>query len=275
MNEKPLVSVLSPCYNSEEYVERMLKSILGQTYENIELICIDDGSTDDTASIIKKYIQIYEAKGKKLIYMLCDHKGQAAAINAGLKIIQGEYFTLIDSDDFLDERSIEIRANALINNRDYGVVASDYYIVNENDIHTIIGKGNEYCGNLCFQENQFFIALTGYSPVVPLSYMIRTNDMRKINPNMEINECIEGQNFQILLPMYYHFKRIFIDEPLGYYVIRNDSHAHVNRTREQVKLRNQNLLKMLEEVFFDMNLSKKDITRYTKMSIFYKMLEDA
>lgn len=271
---EPLVSVLCPCFNSAAYVERMLHSILEQTYANVELICIDDGSTDRTAELINSYISIFQRRGKSLICLQCEHKGQAAAVNAGLKMMRGEYFCLVDSDDFLVESSIEKRVGILEKNKDYSIAVSDYYKVYEEDIHTVVGKGNEWYGDLCFQPYQFFLLLCGYSAVVPIGYMIRTKDMKKINPPMEINECVEGQNYQILLPMYYYYRRIYIDEPLGYYVIRKDSHDHVKRTREEQKTRYCNLIRMLREVLEGLGLPPWKAEQYIRMSVFYKSLEE-
>ena len=73
--------------------------------------------------------------------------------------------------------------------------------------------------------------------------------------------------------MYYYFKRGFIDEPLGYYVIRNDSHSHVTRTREQERERYARLLAMLEEVLSSLGIQSYEIQRYKKLSIFQKFLE--
>lgn len=270
----PLVSILTPCYNSEKYILRMLDSILKQTYPNIELICIDDGSTDKTEKIIKEYIPIFESNGKTLVYLYKEHKGQAAAVNAGLKIINGAYFGLLDSDDYLVDESIEKRVAALEENPNYGVVASDYFIVDENDLETVIGLGNDYIGNLCYQPYQFYLALEGYSAVTPLGYLIRTDDMRKINPQMNINECREGQNYQLLLPLYYHYKRLFIDEPLGYYVVRNDSHGHMKRSQREMNERYTRLLQMLEEVLLELKMPYAEIQKCLKISSFNNNLEN-
>lgn len=276
MNERktPLVSVLTPCYNSENFIARMLESVLHQTYPNIELICIDDGSVDNTGKIIKRYIPLFASMKKRLLYMRNEHMGQAAAINAGLKVIQGKYFTLLDSDDFLINTSIEKRVCALEEHSEYDIVASDYYIVNENDLTRVIGKGNDYIGNLSYQPHQFYLLLTGYSAVTPLGYLIRTEAMKKINPKMEINECIEGQNYQILIPLYYYYKRFYIQEALGYYVVRNQSHGHLKRSRQELKDRYTRLWQMLEEILSSMNLPEMEIQRYMGISMFRRRLED-
>lgn len=272
--DAPLISILTPCYNSEPFLARMLDSILLQTYPNIEVICINDGSTDKTSDIIQKYISVFNNNNKKLVYIEGEHQGQASAINKGLKKIRGDFFGLLDSDDYLTSDSLEKKVKALQNNLDFDVVSTDYYIVHESDLQSVIGSGNRYNKAFCNQPNQFLLLLQGYSTVTPLSYMIRTEAMRKINPDMEINECIEGQNFQILLPIYYRYKRMYIDEKLGFYVVRDNSHDHAKRTRVELMQRYENLLKMIDEVLSIEKIGKKEKERYLKLSVFNKYLED-
>lgn len=276
MNKKcPLVSIITPCYNSEKYIGRMMDSILDQTYSNIELICVDDGSTDLTVEKIGEYKEKFENKKYRLTCITAEHKGQAAAVNAGLKFVEGEYIGVLDSDDFLINTSIEKRVNILETHRDYAIVASDYYIVNETDLGTVIGRGNDFVGDLAFQPNQFTLTIIGFSLVTPVGYLIRVSDMKKINPNMEINECVEGQNYQILLPLYYFYKRYYIDEPLAFYVIRKDSHAHSYRSRSQILERNKNLNNMLYDILRSLGMRESEIIKYQRMSIFSKLIGDA
>ena len=89
MNE--IVSVVTPCYNSEKYIEAYLRSLLEQTYSDLEIILVDDGSTDRTAEIIQSYRPVFEAKGISLYYLYQEHENQAAAVNRGLKKVTGEY----------------------------------------------------------------------------------------------------------------------------------------------------------------------------------------
>lgn len=270
-----LVSIICPCFNSERFIQRMLDSVRNQTYKNLEIICVDDGSEDSTINIVESNVSLFENEGMRLICKKKAHGGQAAAVNYALKWIKGEYFTLIDSDDFYTPESVQKRVEALEENQDCSVAVSDYFIVNENDITTIIEKGNDYCHNFAFQPRQFFLLLSGLSPVTPIGYMIRTEDMRRINPQMEINECVEGQNYQILLPLYYYYKRVFVDEPLAYYVVRSNSHDHMERTRNELKERGANLINMVREVMTEMGLNEREINRYILMSKFPSIIEDA
>ncbi len=95
---KPLVSIIIPVYNSASFLAECLDSIIKQSYKNLEIICINDGSTDNSLSIIKKYIK-YD---KRIKYYSQSNKGQSAARNLGLKMCRGEFVSFVDSDDMID-----------------------------------------------------------------------------------------------------------------------------------------------------------------------------
>ena len=91
------VSVILPVYNVSEYLRQCMDSIVGQTLKDIEIICVDDGSTDDSLEILKEY----EAKDKRVKVIEQKNAGAGAARNNGLAIATGEYLSFLDSDDIL------------------------------------------------------------------------------------------------------------------------------------------------------------------------------
>ena len=93
----PLLSIITPVYNVEAYLDRCVQSILSQSYRNIELILIDDGSTDGSTGLCDKWA----AKDSRVVVVHQTNAGVSAARNAGLKIAQGDYLTFVDPDDFL------------------------------------------------------------------------------------------------------------------------------------------------------------------------------
>lgn len=109
-----LVSVIIPIYNQEKYVGKCLRSVCSQTYGNLEVICIDDGSTDDSLGIISKYAE----EDQRIRIISKENEGVALARRDGLKIARGEYVTFVDSDDFLPDTAIE---NLLQPAEEYGV----------------------------------------------------------------------------------------------------------------------------------------------------------
>ena len=119
----PLVSVIIPVYNVEEYLKECLDSVINQTYKNLEIILINDGATDSSPKICEKYQQ----KDKRIVLISQKNKGLGAARNAGMDIAKGEYITFVDSDDFIDERMVELLLEACLKNK-LSLAISDFYI---------------------------------------------------------------------------------------------------------------------------------------------------
>lgn len=105
----PDVSIIIPMFNCEKYIEKCIKSVIAQTYKNIEIILVDDGSTDHTFSICKKYATLDNRV--KLIYQ--KNKGVSSARNTGIKNAQGKWIMFVDSDDWIDDIAVEILYNTL------------------------------------------------------------------------------------------------------------------------------------------------------------------
>jgi glycosyltransferase involved in cell wall biosynthesis len=100
----PLVSVILPVYNSEKYLEKCIQSVLNQSYKNIELVIINDGSTDESESICNKFSEL----DSRVRYFFQENRGPSVARNKGIALAEGEYIQFIDSDDYLEEHTIEV-----------------------------------------------------------------------------------------------------------------------------------------------------------------------
>lgn len=103
MNPEPLISVIVPVYNSEKYLDECLHSIVSQTYRNIEIIAVNDGSTDSSRDILGKW----QANDNRIVIYDRENQGQAAARNFGLDKSHGETIMFADSDDILYRYAIE------------------------------------------------------------------------------------------------------------------------------------------------------------------------
>ena len=97
MSNKIKVSVIIPCYNVEKYVGQCLDSVRGQTMPDLEIICVNDGSTDSTLDVLNKYA----AQDSRIHIISQDNAGLSVARNAGLKYASGEYIAFLDPDDFV------------------------------------------------------------------------------------------------------------------------------------------------------------------------------
>ena len=100
----PTVSVIVPVYNVEKYIHRCVDSILGQTFSDLELIRVDDGSPDNCPSICDEYA----AKDNRVRVIHQENRGLSAARNAGLDVMAGEFVSFVDSDDWLEDSFLEV-----------------------------------------------------------------------------------------------------------------------------------------------------------------------
>lgn len=120
---QPLVSVIVPIYKVEPYLRRCLDSIVNQTYTNLEIILIDDGSPDACPQICDEYA----ARDNRIVVIHKENGGLSDARNAGLDICKGEYISFIDSDDWVDEKYIEMLLDlAVKENADIAVASCQY-----------------------------------------------------------------------------------------------------------------------------------------------------
>lgn len=101
MNE--LVSIVVPIYNVEKYIDRCLETIVKQTYQNLEIILVDDGSTD----LSGEKCDLWKKKDNRIIVIHKENGGLSSARNAGINIANGKYISFVDSDDFLELTMIE------------------------------------------------------------------------------------------------------------------------------------------------------------------------
>ncbi|MFV8571118.1 glycosyltransferase family 2 protein [Marinobacter sp. SBS5] len=125
-NSKPLVSIVIAAYNASQYIRETLDSILAQTYKNLEIIVVDDGSTDNTADLVKAY-------SPRVDYYYQENSGSCASPrNTGLKKIKGDFVTFFDADDIMLPEKIETQVGALLANPDAVMSVINYRNFKEN-----------------------------------------------------------------------------------------------------------------------------------------------
>lgn len=134
----PLVSVIIPCFNCEQYIEQSVKSVLNQTFTDLECIIVDDGSTDNTRHIGEALMN----KDPRVQYLLKEHAGVSAARNFGIRHARGSWIQMLDADDWLHEDKIRFQLNYLndIDPEEDIVFYSDYEIIKEDADHNIVRK---------------------------------------------------------------------------------------------------------------------------------------
>ena len=118
------VSVIIPVYNSQKFLAKSIESVLNQTYKNMEIIAVDDGSTDNSLQILKKF-------GNKIIVISQENKGLAGALNTGIKNMTGNWARLLSSDDILYPNAIEILVNEIQKLPENTIVYSNWDMIDE------------------------------------------------------------------------------------------------------------------------------------------------
>lgn len=223
-----LVSIITPCYNSGKFVHRLMDSILTQTYLSLEMFVIDDGSTDNTAAILKSYISKFESRGSHLTYVYQENEGQSVAVNNGLKLFKGDYLVWPDSDDFYAaDDAIEQMVSILEkSDESVGMVRTHARLLGENTFQ-IVGhhcvnsssKGKTDLFKDClFGRNGYWFG--------PGDYMVKTDVLLKVLPDRTIyTSKAAGQNWQLMLPVLYNHQCITIERALYAILVRRDSHS--------------------------------------------------
>src|SRR2546428_1998680 len=119
---KPLVSVVIPVYNQERYIAEAVDSVLRQTYPDVELVVVDDGSTDRTPEIVKGY-------GSRLRYMHQDNSGAATALNRGIQAASGELVGWLSSDDVYEPTKVERQVELFASRPEISLAYTDFNVI--------------------------------------------------------------------------------------------------------------------------------------------------
>ncbi len=125
MNENPLISVMMPTYNNAKYIKQAIESIYAQNYDNIEIIVVDDGSTDNTKEIVQQY--------KDIKYFYIEHKGIPFARNLVLEKSKGEYIAVLDSDDYWLPNKLNTQIQYFKDHPDCEIVFTKYKNIVDNE----------------------------------------------------------------------------------------------------------------------------------------------
>lgn len=246
-----LVSVISPCYNVGRYVARLLESLLAQSYKNLEIILVNDGSTDNTSEIIQAYIPRLEGEGYRVIYVEQENGGQSCAVNNALKLVTGAYLAWPDADDWLTPDSIEKRVCFLQSHPEVGLVRGNVERISASDGCSLgyMEPRNDKAVLLLSFFELLLLEKTWYPPV---TCMVRMSCFDQVVHNREIYVSHKaGQNWQLMLPVAYRYPCWQMPEVLGFYCEREDSHS-----KDQLSLEKRlAYIDMCEEVILN-TLSK-------------------
>ena len=238
-----LVSIIIPTYNRQDFIGCAIESCLNQTYKDIEIIIIDDGSTDNTKNIIDGYIDKNENKIK---YIVKENSGVSSSRNIGIKLSKGEFIQFLDSDDFMEETKVEKHVRLLKDNPSiFGVFSGTIYYKE--------GISNEVFRNLCKFKGSFYQVLIKGN-CIPIHSIITRRTEMYFDENMR---CYEDWDYWLRA---LKNKQIsYIDEYLNYVNIHKNN---TSKFRKEMTLGEICILKKLE--------SKGEFLGIIKYSLFTK-----
>lgn len=217
----PLISIIVPVYNVERYIKKCLDSLINQTYKNLQIVIVDDGSQDSSIDIVKTYID----NRIKLIHQ--KNGGLSAARNTGIKESDGVYLTFVDSDDWLALNAIELMVSSVVKYDADIVVGKERYIL-EGENYDLKGTLNEeqlFNGDDCLSE-LFKICVPSFS----CAKLIRSTIIKSNGLLFPI-----GRNYEDNATSYLFFQAcsrlVEIDAIIYYYLNREGSIVHTKNLK--------------------------------------------
>ena len=256
-----------PVYNAEKTIERAILSIINQTYNNIELILINDGSTDGTESIIKKYI---EKENKiEIKYYFQKNSGPSIAKNLGIDMAKGEYILFVDSDDTISENYIE---SLVINQKEGTLIGASYKIIegtgkNNNDIiitNKIYDIRNEILNDLVIGKLNGFVVL----------YLFNKEQMKEVYFEKDIR-YMEDTLFLIKYIIKNNINNIIYLKDVYYNYYQTDG-SITNDTNKIIKniISFTNSIRKIENIILKEEKELKEICKKNRANRISKLIEN-
>jgi glycosyltransferase involved in cell wall biosynthesis len=227
----PKVIVIIPSYNRERYIRATIDSALSQTYKNIEIVVVDDGSTDRSRDILTGYgdrIRLLEHEGHA-------NRGQSAAINLAMRNTRGEYVAILDSDDVWTIDKIEKQVDFLERHPEIGIVYGNGYAIDENGkiLYKLIPPGHQ-------EESDPRRMLLECHFNIPSNALVRRSAYDQVG---EFDETLRSsQDHDMAIRLLEVTKAAFLDEPVWYYRLHPDT-----QSTKHTKRRWMNGFKILEK----------------------------
>lgn len=253
---KPLISIIVPIYNVEKYLSRCIESILSQTFSNIEIILIDDGSTDNSGNICEEYAQ----KDYRVKFFYKENGGVSAARNYGLDKARGEWITFVDSDDWIDKNMYYEMYNKAVSSRADIVLCSfyEYY-----------GPTRQILRDTLLEESEkstiFRNSFLSFTSLCNMLVHRSLYDKYKLRIPEYIVNC---EDFWLTIRLFYYAKKISsIHIPL-YYYNRENINSILNNLNEE--RRNSEYLSYLDTIDF---LQNKGILNLYEKEISWRILK--
>ncbi len=222
----PLITVYITNYNYGNYIKQAVESVLNQSFQNFELLIIDDGSTDNSKEIIESY-----ANHSKIKVIYQQNKGLNITNNIALRLANGKYIMRLDADDYLVDNALEKMTGALEADDELGLVFPDYYLVDHENNVTAEIKRHDFDDKVKLMDQPAHGACT----------VIRTAFLKSVGGYDETYSCQDG--YELWIKFITHFKVSNIKEPLFYYRRHGENlTTNENRILDTRKLIKENFI---------------------------------
>ena len=250
-----VVSIIMPIYNREKSINRAIQSVLCQTYKDFELILINDGSTDNTEKVCKKYVK----KDRRIKYIKISNSGPGEARNKGLELATGKYIMFIDSDDFYEEKMVEIMLNEIKESQTNCIICNRIINNKNNKIKQSFVEKNMISENK--QEFiEYFQKHNLFNGVCNKIYLKNIIDEYHIKFDKRF---ISGEDYKFNLDYFNHINTAkAINKFLFNYVMTPNSIIHSSKSYDF----------FMQVNIVDYNLKIYDDNNFDKKKIYYKYL---
>lgn len=189
------VSVIIPTYNREKVIERSVRSVLNQTYKNIEVIIVDDGSKDNTEKIIKSI------NDERIIYYKQKNGGASKARNTGVKLATSDYIAFHDSDDSWREDKLEKQMKYMMENPQVGMVYCDYLMHRVDGMTYAVPGDINFIGEL---EGDMFLTLLVNNTIGTPTMLLKKSLFEEFGGFDDSLHCLEDWDFALRFSEYYY-----------------------------------------------------------------------
>lgn len=275
---QPLISIIVPVYNTAPYLRRCISSILNQTYRNMEIICVNDGSTDGSDLILAEFAK----NDLRVKAISMSNKGVASARNIGLAVATGEYIGFVDSDDYIDKNMYKTLAELMLNN-DVDIVTCGYYFDSEGNIEKVLNQGIPPTEPIDIKDFIYYIykrdeykGVAGYLWTrLFKKKLIKSQEGKLLVKFPEDLDMAEDIVFLADICKNVH-QILYTDEALYYYVQRNNSSVH-DYSRQIENMSWIYAYERIIETYKELNISEDIVDIIIRMYVFRcgKLLEVA
>jgi len=253
INTTPLISVIMPVYNGEEFLDKAIESILNQSFQNFEFIIINDGSKDNSQSVIEKYAD------RRIRLINRENKGLPATLNECISLANGEYIARQDQDDISDINRLKKQVDYLLNNEDYLIVGSKAKYIDEN------GVSLSQMPFLPISYEQILTFLPIENPFIHGSVMFNAK-VKNLNIKYKENCFVEDYNFWYELLKY--GKGHNLEEILYIYRIHSSNYCKTF-SKQQI-----DDIKIVKNNIINFYLKDKNIIKLISINAFENNIND-